>query len=195
MWLLAIETSRNKCSVALFSQGKFINMITEERAHKQSERLLLMIEEVLAGQGIEYSDLSYVAVCVGPGSFTGVRIGLATAIGIEIAKGTQVIAVSSLEAIAVENCWSLINAGRGEFYAEQFSASNQVTSSPELLNAELVSSLRENGEKLIELGVEVEDLTAKQVGEAAFKRIKLGLFLPVAPLYIREPDAKLPKDA
>lgn len=195
MWLLAIETSRQKCSVALFCHGKFVSMIIEDRDHKQSERLMLMVEDLLSGQRIEYSDITYLAVCVGPGSFTGVRIGLAAAIGIEIAKGTQLIAVSSLEAIASENCWSVITAGRGSFYAEQFSSSNLVTSSPQLVDAQFVLSLREEGKKVIELGVEVEALTARQIGEAALKRTNLKLFLAVTPLYIKGPDAKFPKDA
>ena len=66
-----------------------------------SERLMPMVERLLTGAGLELDDLDGVVVSVGPGSFTGLRIGMATAKGLCVASEKPLVAVSTLEAIAL----------------------------------------------------------------------------------------------
>ena len=97
--LLTIETSTPACSVALQLRDRQISRYSEEpRSHT---RLIMgMVSEVLEEAGILVSQLDSIGVSVGPGSFTGLRIGFATVQGLAFAKDTPVVAVSSLQAMA-----------------------------------------------------------------------------------------------
>lgn len=96
--ILGIETSTLSCSVALFSASgiHFAEQFSEER-HVHASRLLPLIDRALSETGHTVSDLAAVAVCAGPGSYTGLRIGVSTAKGLCHAKNLPLIAVNSLE--------------------------------------------------------------------------------------------------
>jgi tRNA threonylcarbamoyladenosine biosynthesis protein TsaB len=98
--LLAIETSSACCSVALITEhGKlFTRETVGERVHH--EFLLPMINQVLEESGLKGSDLQGVLLSVGPGSFTGVRIGTSVAQGFAFAHGLQILPLSSLWVLA-----------------------------------------------------------------------------------------------
>ena len=96
--ILAIETSTLSCSVALFDGDACVH--TEQRCEEQhvhASNLLPMIDAALVAVGWQASDLEAVAVCAGPGSYTGLRIGTSTAKGICHAQGIPLIAINSLE--------------------------------------------------------------------------------------------------
>ncbi len=96
--ILAIETSTLSCSVALFDGDACVH--AEQRCedqHVHASSLLPMIDAALAAAGWQASDLAAVAVCAGPGSYTGLRIGTSTAKGICHAQCIPLIAVNSLE--------------------------------------------------------------------------------------------------
>ena len=96
--ILAIETSTLSCSVALFEGDACVH--TEQRCEEQhvhASNLLPMIDAALAAAGWQASDLAAVAVCAGPGSYTGLRIGTSTAKGICHAQTIPLIAINSLE--------------------------------------------------------------------------------------------------
>ncbi len=97
--ILAIETSTAACSVALSVGGARFSRYSEEpRSH--TRLIMTMVDAVLVEAGLRVSDLDAIAVTVGPGSFTGLRIGFATVQGLAFAAQLPVIPVSTLEVMA-----------------------------------------------------------------------------------------------
>ncbi|MBA8666560.1 tRNA (adenosine(37)-N6)-threonylcarbamoyltransferase complex dimerization subunit type 1 TsaB [Holosporaceae bacterium 'Namur'] len=197
MLILAIEACLGECSVALLNGYGAISYILESRAHKQSEKLILMIEQVLEKNNITYEELDYLAVSNGPGSFTGIRIGVATANAIAFAAGKKVIGINCLETIAFgkdEKICSVLDAGRNQVYAQKFI--NRIPHSAiELVEYSLVSEFAA-GFKIIgnKFADEINVPNAKNVGIAALKYLQnynTELLNEVDPLYIRLPDAKI----
>jgi tRNA threonylcarbamoyladenosine biosynthesis protein TsaB len=125
--ILAIETATDVCGVALIDREKIVGHRSVAEKNVHSERLLPMVEEVLRVASLTVKDLDAVAVSIGPGSFTGLRIGLSTAKGLAIALRVPIIAVSTLDALAYElyrsdeqrtavNACPLIDAKRDEAF-------------------------------------------------------------------------------
>lgn len=100
MTLLAFDTACDACSVAVWRAGGIVAHGAKAMMRGQSEELVVMIESVMAEAGQSFATLAAVAVTVGPGAFTGLRIGLATARAIALATDRPAIGVSTFEAIA-----------------------------------------------------------------------------------------------
>jgi tRNA threonylcarbamoyladenosine biosynthesis protein TsaB len=98
--VLGLDSAGAACSAALWRNGAPGPRRFEVMARGQSERLVPMIEEVMAEAGLDYPALDAFAVTRGPGAFTGVRIGLAAARGLALACGRPVVGLSSFEAVA-----------------------------------------------------------------------------------------------
>lgn len=99
--ILCIETATEICSVALFRDEKLLSVKESSARNVHSSMLTTFIDEIIKTSGCQYSDLSAVAVSMGPGSYTGLRIGVATAKGLCYALDKPLIAVPTLEAMAV----------------------------------------------------------------------------------------------
>ena len=99
MRILAIETATKAASVAVISEEKFLAEITREGSKAHSETLMPQIEEVLKISGAEKIDA--VAVSIGPGSFTGLRIGLAAAKSLAYAWKIKIVGVETLQALSL----------------------------------------------------------------------------------------------
>jgi tRNA threonylcarbamoyladenosine biosynthesis protein TsaB len=119
MKVLAIDTASPDASVAFFSSGRiFEEALPAER--RASEELLPVLRRVLESAGAVLDDCDRLAVCAGPGSFTGVRVGLATAWGLSRAAGIPLETVSTLEALAETlrgddtRVLAALDAGRGD---------------------------------------------------------------------------------
>lgn len=95
MATLAIDTSMRACAVAVSAE----HWAREAMQRGQAERLVPMVAEVLGRAGLAFGDLARVVVTVGPGSFTGIRVGLATARGLGLALGVPVLGVSTLDVL------------------------------------------------------------------------------------------------
>lgn len=129
-YILNIETATKNCSVALAKEGKTIlcKEIAEE-GYSHAERLHVFIEEIIVEAGIEWKDLAAVAVSQGPGSYTGLRIGVSAAKGLCYALEIPLIAVDTLQALASKVNVAdglivpMIDARRMEVYSAVFSAS------------------------------------------------------------------------
>jgi tRNA threonylcarbamoyl adenosine modification protein YeaZ len=127
MFLLAIDTAGPDCSVALARSGSglVVGKACERIGRGHAERLMPMIETTLQETGVAYADLDRIAVTTGPGSFTGVRVGIAAARGLALALDIPAVGVNSLEALAlpilkrrsVGTAAAAIDAKRGEVYA------------------------------------------------------------------------------
>ena len=98
--ILYIETATDVCSVALSRGAEVIGLKEEAGGNNHAKHLLPFVDEVLKQGGCTVSDLNGVAVSVGPGSYTGLRIGVSTAKGIAYTAGIPVMAVGTLESIA-----------------------------------------------------------------------------------------------
>ena len=98
--ILYIETATDMCSVALSRGAEVIGLKEEAGGNNHAKHLLPFVDEVLKQGGCTVSDLNGVAVSVGPGSYTGLRIGVSTAKGIAYTAGIPVMAVGTLESIA-----------------------------------------------------------------------------------------------
>ncbi len=129
MRILALDTSTAACSVAVVAGNDVIAHRFMAMARGQSEALVPMIEEVLVTAGLDVCDMDMLAVTVGPGAFTGVRIGLATARALALASGLPLVGLSTLEVLAGavdaelrKDAWVLgaIDTKRGDFYAQFF---------------------------------------------------------------------------
>lgn len=97
--ILAVETSTLTASVALVHEGRIV-LARESGVNTHSETLLTLVDECLVAGNLKLSDLDTIAVGAGPGSFTGLRIGMATVKGLCFAAGVSLTPVSSLAALA-----------------------------------------------------------------------------------------------
>ena len=99
--ILNIETSTKNCSVALFSESKLISeksLLSEKHSH--SETLTLFVEDVIKNSDYTLVDLDAISVSKGPGSYTGLRIGVSTAKGLSYSLNCPLISVSTLQSMA-----------------------------------------------------------------------------------------------
>jgi tRNA threonylcarbamoyladenosine biosynthesis protein TsaB len=97
---LGLDTSTTACSAAVLRDDHIAAFRFEEMERGQAERLNPMVAEVMAEAGIAFADLSLVAVTIGPGAFTGLRIGLACARAINLAAGVPLAGVTTFAALA-----------------------------------------------------------------------------------------------
>ena len=128
-YILNIETATKNCSVALAKEGKTIlcKEIAEE-GYSHAERLHVFIEEIIKEAGISFQDLSAIAVSQGPGSYTGLRIGVSAAKGLCFALNIPLIAVDTLQVLAAQAKVSngliipMLDARRMEVYSAIFTS-------------------------------------------------------------------------
>ena len=128
MNLLAFDTALGRGSVAVVVDGRVAAQRIEHEPRALAERLVPMIEETLEAAGESYQSMDRLAVTVGPGTFTGTRIGVATARGLGLATGLPVIGISTLEALAAAvdavdvgaSIAAAIDARRGQVYLQIF---------------------------------------------------------------------------
>ena len=146
MNLLALDSCVGSCSAALWqgepdgsggsggqAGGEIIAQCFTPMARGQAEALMPMVCQVMASSGLGFDALDRLAVGVGPGSFTGVRIALATAKGLALALNRPLVGVTSLEAVATDAVAAMglesarllvaLAAGRKDFYVQSFAVS------------------------------------------------------------------------
>jgi tRNA threonylcarbamoyl adenosine modification protein YeaZ len=142
MLILATDTSLPILSVALLLDDALLGAVALEGRSSRNEKLLPAIDWLLTEAAVERTSIDLFAVTRGPGSFTGVRIGLATMQGLALALGKSVCAMSTHEAIAPANGRASIvdDAGRGEFYVSVFEDAGEVVA-PHLAKREEVDAL------------------------------------------------------
>jgi len=100
MTILQIETATTVCSVALAKDGHVLGFKQIDERNIHAEIITLFIDELITGAGIPYNDIDAVAVSSGPGSYTGLRIGVSTAKGLCFALEKPLIAIETLAAMA-----------------------------------------------------------------------------------------------
>jgi tRNA threonylcarbamoyladenosine biosynthesis protein TsaB len=124
--LLAIETTTFTGSVAAFDAGRLLAEQRLDPQKRSAQSLAPAIHHLLTKVGWKPGGVELIAVAVGPGSFTGLRVGVTTAKTLAYTTGAQVLGVNTLEAIAhrapksVVRLWAVIDAHRGQVFAAQF---------------------------------------------------------------------------
>ncbi|WP_414000094.1 tRNA (adenosine(37)-N6)-threonylcarbamoyltransferase complex dimerization subunit type 1 TsaB [Flavobacterium sp. W1B] len=151
-YILNIETSTKNCSVAVAKEGKTIvcKEIAEE-GYSHAERLHVFIEESLKEARITYKDLTAIAVSQGPGSYTGLRIGVSAAKGLCFALGIPLIAVDTLQILAAQAnipdglIIPMIDARRMEVYSAIFTPDleNKRATAAEVITADSFEDFEE----------------------------------------------------
>jgi len=188
--VLAADTSLPILSVALVSDGVVIGAVALEGKGSRNEKLLPAIDWVLAENAIERTRIDLFAVTRGPGSFTGVRIGLATLQGLALALGRPICAMSTHEAIAHGEPGRVAvrdDAGRGESYVSVFEDGVEVVA-PHLARevAEerviVVSELLQRENVALRCARRAIEIEARGDGER---------YRDVTPIYVRLAEAEV----
>ena len=178
------------------------------RGHQ--ERLAPMLAEAMAEAGASFSELDRIGVTVGPGSFTGLRVGLAFAKGLAIARGVPCVGVSVLEALAASadahgRVLAAIDAKRAQAYLQLFEAGRPLSDPEAVLLADIPAWLEGHGGSE---GLTIVGSGAALLAEAAPSARLAPLAAPdplaiarlaarsdaapARPIYLRAPDARLP---
>lgn len=123
--ILSVETATRACSLALLQGSEILAAWNGDENFSASTSLLIEIQNILREAKIKTNDINLLAAAVGPGSFTGLRVGLATVKGLGAALQIPAIGIPTLEAIAYENkqhelICSILTAGRNEVFAQLF---------------------------------------------------------------------------
>jgi tRNA threonylcarbamoyladenosine biosynthesis protein TsaB len=213
--ILAFDTSSSRGSVAFLEGPEVRAEIRLNSIKTHSAFLLNSIDYLAARLEWQLSDLNLVAVGIGPGSFTGIRIGVATALGIAQSLSIPFAGISGLDALAHQaapmegNIGVVLNAQRSQvYYAEYFSRNGKVrtTQKPSLSFLSDLEHLLSHRHQYIIGDIEIRrDASAKwplslpadlflaaSIGRLAISRKRTwrtGKYLFAEPLYIRPPDA------
>lgn len=161
MLILAFDTSTGKCSVALSEDGNIIRKSTSDAMGDHAQRLFLSIKDLFEETGRRLSEVNLIVAGTGPGSFTGIRVGLSAAHGLASSLKVPLAGVSGLDAIAarifrrdVLAC-PILDARRGEVYAALYKgavSAERITELKVWTLDELCGRLAESGRQIITAG-------------------------------------------
>jgi tRNA threonylcarbamoyladenosine biosynthesis protein TsaB len=137
MIVLGIETCSSLCGVALVRDGSIIGKFTINISNFHDEKLLGILADLLKASSLKIEEIDGYAVANGPGSFTGIRIGMSVAKGLAVAKGKPIVGVSVLDALAykvndfsgkddIKTICSVIDAKRDEVYYSMFNLNGSI---------------------------------------------------------------------
>ncbi|AAV93699.1 tRNA (adenosine(37)-N6)-threonylcarbamoyltransferase complex dimerization subunit type 1 TsaB [Ruegeria pomeroyi] len=182
--ILAFDTSAAHCAAALLVGDRIVAATAEEMTRGQAERLMPLLEEVLAGAGLGWHDLDAIGVGIGPGNFTGIRISVSAARGLALGLGIPAVGVDGFEARALLTPLGVhpaIPAPRDHVYLAPDGGT------PQLLP-------RDQAEALGPLQAEYSPQgLAEAIARAAAPRWR-DATIPPAPLYVRPADAAPSRD-
>ena len=209
MIVLALDTSGSGCSVAVYDSETeaVLGRSGADLGKGHAERLMEFVDEALAAAGRSLDDIDRIAVTVGPGSFTGIRVGVATARGLALALGKPAVGVSTLAVLAESSRAAssgkavlvAIDAKRDEVYLQAFDATGAAATEPEALSVESARERYANFDGVIGgsgAHLVAPDIPAKSpelIDIAAVARLGAAADPASAkprPLYLRGPDAK-----
>ncbi|OYX35860.1 MAG: tRNA (adenosine(37)-N6)-threonylcarbamoyltransferase complex dimerization subunit type 1 TsaB [Caulobacterales bacterium 32-69-10] len=206
--VLAIDTALSAAQAAVVRDDVVLAVLSEPMERGHQERLAPLVAETMAAAGVAFPEIDRLAVTVGPGSFTGLRVGIAFAKGLSIALGKPCLGVGTLEALAAA-CGpgfvvAAIDGRRGQIYLQAFADGAPVMAPDSLDETEAAARLAElhsggpawltgPGAALLE-GVISARLDPRPYPDIA----ALALFAargrapaaPPRPLYLRAPDAR-----
>lgn len=218
MNILAIDTSCARASCAISSNNKLLAFIEDPDVQMQAEHLFSLIERAFKQTNLSYQDISHLAVTNGPGSFTGIRIGLSAAKGIVFAAphispicitNFQVAAYRAFKQISdkTQNIIILLEASSKLLYVQTFDINLKPISDPEMMSNIQASSYIKGFNQLIAISgnglalMDVYNFAENIIALPRFAQINArslimtaaklpNLSSQITPLYIRPPSAK-----
>jgi tRNA threonylcarbamoyladenosine biosynthesis protein TsaB len=214
MNILAIETATTACAIGLAtSDGERLALVVNEDRH-HTESLVPGIRDLLASVGLGAKSLERIVVDRGPGLYTGLRVGLATAVGLALAANCELVSVTSLEVLAAGahragvrgTLLAAVDGRRGEVFVQTFRLSDAVTTTSEPSverPADVISQWASAGDVTVtgdgarRYGAEFGSLATMTIFEQTvpppLEALELGARRKpegdIVPLYLREPDA------
>ena len=217
MKILAIDSTANTSTVAVLENDTLLSVYTANTKNTHSETLLPMVKSVTETLRLTIDDIDVFAVSQGPGSFTGVRIGVATVKGLAFGKNKDCIGVSTIEALA-ENLRGfngiicpIMNARRGQVYTGAFLNGQRIIEDKCMMLNDLISELKVYNEPIYFVGDGyslIENMqdecimhtpeplryqNAYSVGKVAYEMLKNGIKTTDSDLrveYLRKPQAE-----
>lgn len=207
MRLLAIDTSARHCAVCVLDDATgAVHRDVRDIGTGHAEVLMGQIAGVLEAAGIAYGDLDRIAVSVGPGSFTGLRVGVSVARGFALALSIPAVGVTTLEAIAADAAplaggrpvLAAIDARRGQLYVQAFDGSGAPLAGPSVVPVEETRAMIQpdtivagNGGALLEAANPVlPDAASGDIATVARLGAACEPGAAPVPLYLRSADAK-----
>lgn len=221
MKVLGLDSAGGQCAVAVLDGERVAAARAEAMVHGQAERLLPLIAETLAAAGVTPAALDLIAVTTGPGSFTGIRIGLAAARGLALATGRTVTGVGVFDVYAASvpptarqgrTLVVAVESKREEFYLQAFAAAGAALAPPTQAHPRDLADGLPPGPLLL-AGDAAErlhaQLTARDIAIApgtnavdpawvarlGGQRVSAGAVEPPRPFYLRAPDTTTPRRA
>lgn len=208
MIVLGLDTCLNACSVAVIDGERVLAHAHEPMMRGHQERLAPMAQAVMAQAGLPFSSLQRIGATVGPGSFTGLRVGVAFAKGLGSALGVPAVGVGSLEALATEAqgmVAAAIDARRDQIYLQVFEDGESLMAPDvlpvgiaaarlaELTMGRMLTLVGSGAPLLAGAAPGAQILTPDGCDARAVARLAATKRpAPMRPLYLRAPDAKLP---
>jgi tRNA threonylcarbamoyladenosine biosynthesis protein TsaB len=203
--VLGLDTALPACSVAVVDGERVLARLSEPMTRGHQERLASMTQEAMAAAGTGFDALDRIGVTVGPGSFTGLRVGLAFAKGLALALDIPCVGIGSLQALAASvggegRTIASIDAKRGQVYLQLFE-DGVALSEPEALELADAGGRMSGVGRLVGPGAgvlhpfapeaEIVDLHAADPVAVARLTAQARELVPPQPIYLRPPDARL----
>jgi len=198
--LLVIDTCLAACQAAVVADGVVLAQLSEPMTRGHQERLAPMTGEVMTASGLAFGDLDRIAVTVGPGSFTGLRVGLAFAKGLTVALAVPCVGVGTLAALAASlegggRRTAVVDAGRGSIFLQAFDGDAEMgpPQSLPLDAADLARAGRLVGPTAATLAA-TGQVATDLIAPSPLAIARLAEHAPAGPprpLYLRAPDAKV----
>lgn len=218
MLMLSLDSSSQAATAAVLRDGELLCEYTQNQMKTHSVKMLPMIEQMLNDVELTFSDMDVLACGIGPGSFTGVRIGVATVRGLAKTLGKKVIPISSLEALANQvSCFNgkvfaLVWARENECYAAVYECGAEIVSPCVMTLHEIAERADGSGCVLVGDGAikniqyfqnalpnvkiavgRCNVISAASLGEAAYRKAFCGELYDcedLIPLYLRKSQAE-----
>lgn len=213
MLILALDTAMAACSACVWRDGTVLAQRRDAMSRGQAEALVPMVQAVMADAGVAWGDLDRIAVTVGPGSFTGLRVGLSTARALGLAAGKPVVGVTTTEVLAAavppearagRRVLAAVDSKRADLFLQWFDADlaplgPPQSAEPDAVRADLAAApalvTGDAADLLAPLPPGAEAMAVQTPDPAVLAALAADRPLPEAPpqpLYIRPPDAALP---
>lgn len=188
MNILAIDSTGENLVVALSVKGGIFEKITYDGAKKHNSNILVVLEDLLEKAGIGIKDVDYYAAVAGPGSFTGIRIGVSTINALAFASDKKCVAINSLEELAYpynyDTFYTAVDCGHDSFYYAKFARRyDNMIELGEMTGSELDS------ENCVVIK-KTSPSNPKSLIAIAADKINRGEFSTLAPLYLKKSQAE-----